>query len=79
MPGLINVGVEGLTLRFTHEMVRGLFKGPLAGAQQQGRLNAADIAEWWQPLDEAETREQFLQTMLMFIVTARSQLDDEQS
>ena len=67
--GLNNVGVEGLALGFTHERVRGLFKGPLAGAQQQGRLDAADIAEWWRPLDEAEARGQFLQTMLMFIAT----------
>jgi SAM-dependent methyltransferase len=67
--GLINLGVEGFTLRFTHEMVRGLLKGPLAGARQQDRLDAIDIAQWWRPLDDAEIHGQFLATMLMFIVT----------
>jgi ubiquinone/menaquinone biosynthesis C-methylase UbiE len=67
--GLINLGVEGFTLRFTHKMVRGLLKGPLAGARQQDRLDAIDIAQWWRPLDDAEIHGQFLATMLMFIVT----------
>ena len=67
--GLSNIGVEGSILRFTHEIMREVLKGPLTDAQQQGRLDAAEIAEWWQPLDEAEARGQFLMTMLMFIVT----------
>jgi SAM-dependent methyltransferase len=66
--GLDDVQVEGYALRFTCGLLRQALNGPLAHAQQQGRLNEIDIAQWWRPLDEAEARGQFLATILTFIV-----------
>jgi ubiquinone/menaquinone biosynthesis C-methylase UbiE len=67
--GLIDVQVEGYAMRFTHQVLREVLNGPLAQAQQQGHLDETDIAQWWRPLDEAETRGLFLTTILAFIVT----------
>lgn len=66
---LIDVQVEGHGPRFTYEVLRQILNGPLAAAQQQGNLHAADIAHWWRPLDEAEARDQFMAMMFTFIVT----------
>lgn len=67
--GLIDIQIEGHALRVTHQVMRHVLNGPLTQAQQQGHLDQTDIAQWWQPLDDAEARGQFLATMLTFIVT----------
>lgn len=66
--GLIDIQVEGSAMRGTHQTMRQVLNGPLAHAQQQGRLDEADVTQWWRPLDEAEARGQFMATMLTFIV-----------
>jgi hypothetical protein len=55
-------------MRLTHQLLKEVLNGPLTHAQQQGRLDETDIAQWWRPLDEAEARGQFLATHLTFIV-----------
>jgi hypothetical protein len=67
--GLVDIQVEGYTLRFPYELVREGLSGALARVQQQGRLGAADIAAWWWPLEEAQARGQLLATMQTFLVT----------
>jgi ubiquinone/menaquinone biosynthesis C-methylase UbiE len=67
--GLIDIQVEGYTFRWTPQVFRYVLNGPLALAQQQGHLDEAEIIQWWQPLNEAEARGQFMATMLNFIVT----------
>lgn len=67
--GLIDIQVEGYTFRWTPQVFRYVLNGPLALGQQQGHLDEAEIAQWWQPLNEAEVRGQFMATMLNFIVT----------
>jgi len=66
--GLLDVQVEGHAMQLTYEVLRHVLNGPLARAQQQGGLDATDLAQWWRPLDEAEARDQFMATMLTFIV-----------
>ncbi len=66
--GLIDIQVEGYAMRLTHQLLKEVLNGPLTHAQQQGRLDETDIAQWWRPLDEAEARGQFLATHLTFIV-----------
>lgn len=67
--GLSDIQVEGQTLRFTYPVFRHILNGPIARAQQEGHFNDAEITQWWQPLDQAEARGQFMATMLTFIVT----------
>ncbi|MDT5326211.1 MAG: hypothetical protein QOF25_3363 [Mycobacterium sp.] len=66
--GLIDIQIEGYAMRLTHQLLKEVLNGPLTHAQQQGRLDETDIAQWWRPLDEAEARGQFLATHLTFIV-----------
>jgi SAM-dependent methyltransferase len=66
---LVDVQVDGYALRAPYQVMRQILNGPLTSAEQQGDLDQADITQWWLPLDEAETRGQFLATMLTFIVT----------
>jgi SAM-dependent methyltransferase len=67
--GLDDVHVEGHALRLPHSIVRHMFHGPLTQAQESGRLAEAEIAEWWRPLDEAESRGRFMAAMPAFIVS----------
>lgn len=68
--GLTEVEVEGHAVRITHPLFHRLLDGHLTQAQQEGRLNEAEISEWWRPLDQAAELGGALMVSLLAIIVA---------
>jgi hypothetical protein len=65
----VEVKVEGHAARITHPLFHRLLDDHLTQAQQEGRIKAAEISEWWCPLDQAaESGGAFMAAILAIIV-----------
>lgn len=67
--GLVEVVLQGRAIQFTHSFFHQLLAGHLDRAQEEGRLQGIQLAEWWPPLDEAESRGQFTTALVGFIAS----------
>lgn len=65
--GLVDVEIEGHTMRFTYPFLHRVLDGHLARAQEAGRLHENDVAQWWRPLDEAGAVGRVMASHLAFL------------
>jgi ubiquinone/menaquinone biosynthesis C-methylase UbiE len=67
--GLVDVEFQGRVVPLTHSFLHRMLDGHLSRAQKENRLDRVDVAEWWRPLDGAESRGQFTTVLVAFITS----------